>query len=84
DTHLRATDRVRALADTQAAGARASAAILAAMPAAGVGLGAAVGVDPVGVLLHTTPGGVALCSAVALQLGGLAWTARLTRVELAT
>jgi tight adherence protein B len=53
------------------------------MPAAGIGLGAAIGVDPVRVLLHTTPGGVALCSAVALQLGGLAWTARLARVGVA-
>jgi tight adherence protein B len=82
EVHLRSVDRARALAETQAAGARASAALLAAMPAAGVGLGAAIGVDPVRVLLHTTPGGVALCSAVALQLGGLAWTARLARVEV--
>ena len=83
DAHLRAVDRTRALAETQAAGARASAALLAAMPVAGVALGAAIGVDPVRVLLHTAPGSVAFCSAVALQLGGLAWTARLARVEVA-
>jgi tight adherence protein B len=83
DLHLRAIDRARALAETQAAGARASAALLAAMPAAGVGLGATIGVDPVRVLLHTTLGGGALCLAVALQLSGLAWTARLARVEVA-
>ncbi len=83
DAHLRAMDRTRALAETQAAGARASAVLLATMPVAGVVLGAAIGVDPVHVLLHTTPGSVALCSAVALQLGGLAWTARLARVEVA-
>jgi tight adherence protein B len=83
DAHLRAVDRTRALAETQAAGARASAALLAAMPVAGLALGAAIGVDPVRVLLHTAPGSVALCSAVALQLGGLAWTARLARVEVA-
>ncbi len=84
DTHLRALDRASAIADTQAAGARASAALLAAMPVAGIGLGMAIGIDPVRVLLHTTVGGAALCLAVALQLGGLAWTAKLARVEVAT
>jgi tight adherence protein B len=83
DTHLRALDRARAIAETQAAGARASATLLAAMPVAGVGLGAAIGIDPVRVLLHTTVGGAALCLAVALQLGGLAWTAKLARVVVA-
>jgi tight adherence protein B len=84
DTHLRALDRARAIADTQAAGARASATLLAAMPVAGVGIGMAIGIDPVRVLLHTTVGGAALGLAVALQLGGLAWTAKLARVEVAT
>ena len=84
DAHLRSIDRTHALAETQAAGARASGALLAVMPAAGVGLGAAIGVDPVRVLLHTTAGGLALCTAVVLQLGGLAWTARLARVEAIT
>jgi tight adherence protein B len=82
DTHLRAEDRSRALADAHAAGARASAALLAAMPAAGLGLGLAIGVDPLRVLLHTGLGAIGLCIAVALQLSGLAWTARLARVEV--
>jgi tight adherence protein B len=84
DAHVRAVDRAHALAQTQAAGARASAVLLAAMPLAGVGLGMAMGVDPGRVLLHTTLGGTALCFAVALQLGGLAWTARLARLEART
>jgi tight adherence protein B len=83
DTHLRAADRARATASAQAAGARASALLLAAMPVAGVGLGFAVGVDSVAVLLHTPLGAACLGGAVLLQLGGLAWAGRLARVEVA-
>jgi len=82
DTHLRAADRARATASAQAAGARASALLLAAMPVAGVGLGFAVGVDSIAVLLHTPLGAACLGGAVLLQLGGLAWAGRLARVEV--
>jgi tight adherence protein B len=84
DTHLRAVDRARATVSAQAAGARASALLLAAMPVAGVGLGYAIGVDSVPVLLRTPLGAACLVAAVALQLGGLAWAGRLTRVEVST
>jgi tight adherence protein B len=77
DTHLRAVDRARAVADSQAAGARVSAGLLAAMPVAGVGLGVVVGVDAAEVLLHTQLGALAVGLALALQFGGLAWAARL-------
>jgi tight adherence protein B len=79
---LRAADRVRAAAVAQAAGARASAWLLAAMPVAGVLLGYAVGTDPVRVLLHTPLGAACAVAAVLLQLGGLAWSDRLARVEV--
>lgn len=82
DAHLRAAQRAQAAADSQAAGVRASAAVLAVMPVAGLGLGVAVGVDPWRVLLHTPAGSVALGLAVALQLVGIAWTARLARIEV--
>jgi tight adherence protein B len=82
EKHLRSLDRARASAETQAAGARASAALLAVMPIAGIGLGVAIGIDPLHVLLHTTIGGAVLCLSVALQIGGLAWTARLATVEI--
>ena len=82
DAHLRAVQRAQAVADSQAAGVRASAAVLAVMPVAGLGLGVAVGVDPWRVLLHTPAGSVALGVAVALQLVGIAWTARLARIEV--
>jgi tight adherence protein B len=81
DAHLRAVDRTRSVASSQAAGARVSAGLLAAMPVAGVGLGAVVGVDAWEVLLRTPAGALALFLAVALQLGGLAWAARLAAPE---
>jgi tight adherence protein B len=82
DADLRGIDRARAMASSQAAGARASAAVLAVMPLAGIGLGVAVGADPWHVLLHTPVGALALALAVALQLAGVAWTARLVDTEV--
>lgn len=84
DNHLRAIDRARAAAEAQAAGARASALMLAAMPVAGVGLGYAIGTDPFDVLLHTPLGAACLAGAVVLQISGLAWSARLSRLEVST
>jgi len=83
DNHLRAVDRARAVASAQAAGARASAVLLALMPAAGLGLGAVIGVDPLHVLLRTPVGAAALLAAVALQLTGLRWAGYLARVVVA-
>jgi len=83
DAHLRAADRARALARSQAAGARVSAGLLAAMPLVGVGLGVVIGVDAFTVLLHTPLGAGALLLAVALQVGGLAWAGRLASSEVA-
>jgi tight adherence protein B len=82
DGHLRATDRVRASATAQAAGARASSALLAAMPVAGTGLGSAIGADAWPILLHTPLGAACLAGAGLLQLTGVAWTVRLARVEV--
>jgi tight adherence protein B len=59
-----------------------SAGLLAAMPVAGVGLGAVVGVDAWQVLLRTPLGAVSVGLAVALQLAGLAWAARLAATEV--
>jgi tight adherence protein B len=82
DGHLRAVDRARGVATAQAAGAKASAALLAAMPAAGPGLCLLIGVDPVHALLHTVLGGGCVVAALVLQLGGLAWSARLSTVDV--
>jgi tight adherence protein B len=82
DTHLRAMDRARRTAHAQAAGARASAALLAVLPVAGVGLGYLIGVDPVHILLRTPLGGACAVVAVLLQLAGVAWSERISRVEV--
>jgi len=82
DVHLRTADRARATAAAQAAGARVSALLLAVMPAAGAGLGVMVGADPLRMLLHTPLGASCLFGAVVLQLAGLVWSARLSRVEV--
>lgn len=82
DSHLRAVDRARSVASSQTAGARVSAGLLAAMPVAGVGLGAVIGVDAWRVLLHTPLGATAVGLAVALQLGGIAWSTRLAATEV--
>ncbi len=74
-----ASARIRALADAHAAGARATAWLLAALPAAGIGLGYSIGTSPLHVLLHTTVGAVATVLAVGLQIAGLVWTRRLGR-----
>jgi tight adherence protein B len=82
DMHLRAIDRARAVAAAQAAGVRASAALLAGMPLAGLGLGYLMGVDALHIVLRTTIGATCALAAAALQLVGLAWTGRLSRIEV--
>lgn len=77
EADARAADRGLAAAAAQAAGARATAWLLAALPLGGIGLGYGIGVDPVSVLLHTPIGGGSAVVAVALQTGGLLWAERL-------
>ncbi|MEV5208225.1 hypothetical protein AB0K35_12210 [Micromonospora sp. NPDC053740] len=77
EADARATDRGLAAAAAQAAGARATAWLLAALPIGGIGLGYGIGVDPVAVLLHSTVGGACAVVAVALQIVGLLWAERL-------
>ncbi|MGW0218630.1 type II secretion system F family protein [Micromonospora chokoriensis] len=77
EADARATDRGLAAAAAQAAGARATAWLLAALPVGGIGLGYGIGVDPVAVLLHSTVGGACAVLAVALQVVGLLWAERL-------
>ncbi|WP_406060121.1 hypothetical protein [Micromonospora sp. NBC_00860] len=77
EADARATDRGLAAAAAQAAGARATAWLLAALPVGGIGLGYGIGVDPLAVLLHSTVGGACAVVAVALQVVGLLWAERL-------
>ncbi|MFJ3904531.1 type II secretion system F family protein [Streptomyces sp. NPDC090025] len=73
--HRDQRERLRA----QLAGAWATVAVLAVLPVAGLGLGAALGARPLRVLLHT-PAGLG-CAAVggALEALGLWWAARIVR-----
>ena len=78
EADARAADRAAASAAAEAAGAQATAVLLAGLPVGGIGLGFAIGADPVGVLLHTPLGAACAIGAVVLQSGGLLWAERLT------
>ncbi|WP_412738846.1 hypothetical protein [Krasilnikovia sp. MM14-A1259] len=77
EADARAGDRARASAAAQAAGAQATAVLLAVLPLGGIALGYAIGADPVQVLLHTPLGGACALAAAALQCAGLLWADRL-------
>jgi tight adherence protein B len=79
EADARSTARARFAAAAQAAGSRATAWLLAALPVGGIGLGYAIGADPLAVLLHTPIGAACAFGAVTLQLAGLAWAGRITR-----
>lgn len=76
---LRAAHRLRVAVRSELAGARATALLLAGLPVVGLGLGAAVGADPLRFLLTTLPGWVCLLLAATLDALGLWWTGALLR-----
>lgn len=82
ESDARAFDRALAVAGAQAAGARATALLLAALPLGGLALGYGIGVDPVRILLHTPLGAACAIGAVVLQVVGLAWADRLGAAAL--
>jgi tight adherence protein B len=77
EADARAMDRGLAAAAAQAAGARATAMLLAGLPLGGIALGYGIGVDPLAVLLRTPIGAGCAVGAIGLQLAGLAWADRL-------
>jgi tight adherence protein B len=77
EADARAGDRSRATAAAQAAGAKATALLLAALPIGGIALGYGIGVDPLQVLLNTPLGAACAVAAVLLQCAGLLWSDRL-------
>ena len=81
DAQVRAEQRARALAMSHAAGARATAMLLAGLPIAGIALGYGIGADPMAVLFGTPIGAGCAIGAVGLQLAGLIWVDRLAQVE---
>ncbi|MGZ4618372.1 MAG: type II secretion system F family protein [Frankiaceae bacterium] len=65
------------------AGPRAQARILAALPVAGVVLGAAFGGSPLRLLVSTSAGAALLLAGVGLEVAGLMWMQRLSERALA-
>jgi tight adherence protein B len=76
---LRAERDQRADLRAQLAGARATAVMLAGLPAVGLGLGAALGADPLHILLHTSSGLGCLAAGGVLEGLGLWWALRIVR-----
>jgi tight adherence protein B len=81
ETDLRGLERVRQMAAAQAAGAQATAWLLAALPVAGIGVGYGMGADPLQVLLGTPVGAACAGIALLLQVAGLAWSTRLAGAQ---
>jgi tight adherence protein B len=76
----RGLERIRLSAAAHAAGAAATTWLLAALPVAGIAIGYGIGADPLQILLGTPVGAACAGVALTLQLAGLAWSARLTRL----
>ncbi|MEV6523359.1 type II secretion system F family protein [Longispora sp. NPDC051575] len=76
---LREEQSRRAQTNAQLAGARATMGILTVLPAVGLGLGYAIGGDPLAVLLHTSFGAVCAVLTLLFQSLGLVWVGRLVR-----
>lgn len=76
---LRAERRRREELRAQLAGAWSTVAVLALLPVLGMGLGAALGADPLRVLLHSPAGLVCLVAGGLLEAAGLAWAGRIVR-----
>ncbi|MEF9905426.1 type II secretion system F family protein [Streptomyces sp. P9-A2] len=76
---LRAERDQRADLRAQLAGARATAVMLAGLPVLGLGLGAALGADPLHILLHTPSGLGCLVAGGVLEGLGLWWVLRIMR-----
>lgn len=76
---LRAEETQRREVAAELAAPRATARLLAVLPLAGLLLGAGIGAHPLAVLLHTPYGLACLVLGAALDVAGLAWTARIAR-----
>jgi tight adherence protein B len=74
---LRSDEEARAEVTAALGPPRATAKLLAVLPAFGIALGASMGADPVGFLLQSTPGVLCLTTGTALALTGLWWVERL-------
>lgn len=74
---LEAEDDAEAARHTALAGPKATVSLLTWLPVLGLGLGSALGVDPLSVLLQTPLGLGALAAGLGLTVAGRLWSARL-------
>nr|WP_258803347.1 hypothetical protein [Pseudarthrobacter sp. NS4] len=74
---LEVEDDADAARQTALAGPKATVTLLTWLPLMGLGLGAALGVDPVAILLGTPLGLAALAAGITLTVAGRIWSARL-------
>jgi tight adherence protein B len=72
--HLRETEQSNARAHAQTASIRTTAALLIALPVAGIGFGELLGAEAVAFLLANPLGIAAAATAMGLQAAGAAWT----------
>ena len=63
----------------EVAASRATATLLAALPAVGIALGSSLGAHPLHFLLHTAVGAGVLCVGMLFEVTGLLWTDRMIR-----
>ncbi|WP_411374304.1 type II secretion system F family protein [Arthrobacter sp. MPF02] len=77
---LEVEDDADAARQTALAGPKATVRLLTWLPLMGLGLGAALGVDPLAILLGTPLGLAALAAGVGLTVAGRIWSARLVAV----
>ncbi|MFE9856135.1 type II secretion system F family protein [Streptomyces sp. NPDC005780] len=76
---LRAERRQREDLRAQLAGPWSTVVVLALLPVLGVGLGSALGADPLAVLLHSPVGLGCLVVGTSLEAAGLVWATRIVR-----
>jgi tight adherence protein B len=77
DDALRAEREQRLAVESELAGPRATAGLLAVLPLAGIALASGLGAHPVHVLLHTSVGLACLVTGIGLDLLGVWWTGRM-------
>ncbi|QHK20375.1 hypothetical protein GU243_12210 [Pseudarthrobacter psychrotolerans] len=76
---LEVEDDAEAARQTALAGPKATVSLLTWLPLMGLGLGIALGVDPLAILIGTPLGMAALAAGVGLTIVGRIWSARLVR-----
>lgn len=74
---LEVEDDAEAARQTALAGPKATVSLLTWLPLMGLGLGIALGVDPLAILIGTPLGMAALAAGVGLTIAGRIWSARL-------